>query len=187
MRDYTNTDAPPYARQYVCKIGNEVRSQGIGFNIWSLLLMNSLFKGSDPFNAHPSVSHVFSNNLMSLILANAPPGATPGDTVPLRYTSTHTHTQAYKPTQAHSSLRENTSLTSPLKLTRATQVLRRLGTRGGATYNKRGEASRAFLASQREEFHGDWNSPSGWWDRQTLARGLPAHSRPFGCGSEVGL
>lgn len=84
MRDYTGSDAPAYAKQYVCKVGNEIRSQGMGFHLWSLLLMNSLFIGSDPFNAHPRMVHVFSNNLMSLILANSPPGATPGNTVPLR-------------------------------------------------------------------------------------------------------
>ena len=84
MRDYIDPEAPAYAKQFICKVGNEVRSQGIGFNVWSLLTMNSLMDGSDPLNPHPNVSHVVTNNIMTHILANAPPGSTPGNTVPLR-------------------------------------------------------------------------------------------------------
>ncbi len=84
MRDYTESEAPSYAKQYLCKVGNEVRSQGIGFNVWALLIMNSLMDGSDPLNPHPNVSHVVTNNIMTHILSNSPPGSTPGNVVPLR-------------------------------------------------------------------------------------------------------
>jgi hypothetical protein len=84
MGNYTAVEAPAYAKHFVCRIGNEIRSQGVGFNVWSLLIMNSLFEGSDPLNPHPNVSHVFTNNLMTHILENSPPGCTPGNIVPLR-------------------------------------------------------------------------------------------------------
>lgn len=90
MTDYTGVEAPAYAKQFLCRVGNEIRSQGVGFNVWDLLIMNSLFEGSDPLNPHPSVSHVFTNNLMAKILANAPPGCTPGDSAPLRCVDVNT-------------------------------------------------------------------------------------------------
>jgi hypothetical protein len=59
----------------------QVMSEGMGVNMWALLLMGSLM-GSD--DIHTKQSSRVANAIMSLILRLAPPGATPGNMVPVR-------------------------------------------------------------------------------------------------------
>ena len=64
-----------------------VLSDGIGINVWSLLLMASLIGSS---NLHPKCASDFARNVLGLILRNAPRAATPGNKIPVRSFNTQT-------------------------------------------------------------------------------------------------
>lgn len=66
----------------------QVMSEGMGVNMWALLLMGSLM-GSDEI--HTKQSNRVANALLSLILRLAPPGATPGNMIPVRGINEHSH------------------------------------------------------------------------------------------------
>ena len=94
IQDYEESDAPPFARQFSFRVGNELRSSAIGLNIWGLLTTVSLCDGTEP---HPHLSNTVSNNLMTHLLEFTPPGVTPGDRCKLR--CFHVHTTS--PVQLH--------------------------------------------------------------------------------------
>ena len=79
MVDYTESSPPPYARQCSFKLREQLQSQAIGVNVWSLLAVTSLIGSTD---MHPDVSNSFSNSLLETILSHAPAASTPGNTLP---------------------------------------------------------------------------------------------------------
>lgn len=79
MPDYIEHAHPPFARQFNIRAREQVQSQAIGINVWSLLTVVSLVGSTD---IHPDVSNSFANSLTELILSHAPPGATPGNICP---------------------------------------------------------------------------------------------------------
>jgi len=66
----------------------QVMSEGMGVNMWALLLMGSLM-GSDEI--HTKQSSRVANSILSLILRLAPPGATPGNMIPVRGINERSH------------------------------------------------------------------------------------------------
>lgn len=58
-----------------------VLSEGLGINLWSLLVMASLIGSA---NLHPKCASDFSRSILCRILRNAPRGATPGNKLPIR-------------------------------------------------------------------------------------------------------
>ncbi len=89
MRDYEESDAQPFAKQFNFRVGNETRSSAIGLNVWLLLVVVSLMEGTE---VHPNVSQNVSNNFMKHLLEFAPPGSTPGNICPVRCFHVHTTT-----------------------------------------------------------------------------------------------
>lgn len=64
-----------------------VLSEGLGVNIWSLLVMASLIGSA---NLHPKCASDFSRSIIARILRNAPRAATPGNKLPIRSFNTQT-------------------------------------------------------------------------------------------------
>jgi len=83
MADYVDPAPPPFARQFnirTLRDGREqLQSQAVGVNLWSLLTVTALAGSTD---LHPDVSNGFANSLLELILAHAPAACTPGDICP---------------------------------------------------------------------------------------------------------
>ena len=83
MSDYVDSPPPLFAKQFSFRSmrdGREqLQSQAIGVNIWSLLTMTALIGSKD---LHPDVSNCFSNSLLELILSHSPAACTPGDICP---------------------------------------------------------------------------------------------------------
>lgn len=79
MPDYVDHAHPPFARQFNIRAREQVQSQAIGVNVWSLLTVVSLIGSTD---IHPDVSNAFANSLTEIILSHAPPAATPGNICP---------------------------------------------------------------------------------------------------------
>ena len=76
MPDYGEVEPPPFARHVVFKEEDQVKSEGLGVNLWSLLTMVSL---AGEILVHPSVNDLFSMGLTTQILAKSPMGCTPGN------------------------------------------------------------------------------------------------------------
>jgi hypothetical protein len=76
MQDHVDSSHPPFARQFNIRVRDQVQSQAIGVNVWSLLTVVSLIGSTD---ITPDVSNSFSNSLAEIILSHAPPSCTPGD------------------------------------------------------------------------------------------------------------
>jgi hypothetical protein len=79
MQDYDETPPPPYARQFNIRTREQLTSQAIGVNLWSLLLMTSL---SGSTEIHPDISNCVAHSLVEALLAHAPASATPGGICP---------------------------------------------------------------------------------------------------------
>ena len=79
MTDYTDTGSPPFARQFNIRGREQLQSQAIGVNIWSLLTVISLIGNTD---IHPDVSNCFANSLVEILLSHAPVSCTPGNICP---------------------------------------------------------------------------------------------------------
>ena len=76
MPDYMDSPHPPFARQFNIRVREQVQSQAIGVNVWSLLTVASLIGSTD---LDPYVSDCFANSLAEIILSHAPASITPGD------------------------------------------------------------------------------------------------------------
>ena len=79
MPDYFDHAHPTFARQFNIRVREQVQSQAIGVNVWSLLTVVSLIGSTD---IHPDVSNAFANSLAEIILSHAPSAATPGNICP---------------------------------------------------------------------------------------------------------
>ena len=79
MMDYVESAHPPFAKQFNIRGREQLQSQAIGVNIWSLLTVTSLIGSKD---IHPDISNCFSNSLVEAILSHAPPASTPGNICP---------------------------------------------------------------------------------------------------------
>ena len=79
MMDYLDSAPPPFARQFNIRARDQLQSQAIGVNIWSLLTVVSLIGSTD---IHPDVSNCFSNSLVEVLLSHAPESATPCNICP---------------------------------------------------------------------------------------------------------
>lgn len=96
MQDYDQDEAPPFGKQCSFKVGNEIRSVGVGVNIWYMLTVVSLMKDTI---LHPDVSNIFSRSLVEEVLSHAPMASTPGEISPIRNFQLHSVTveQLYTP------------------------------------------------------------------------------------------
>ena len=73
----------------------QIQSQAIGVNVWSLLTVVSLIGSTD---IHPDVSNGFANNLVQTILSHAPSATTPGNVCPTpRFDHSTTATRLFIP------------------------------------------------------------------------------------------
>jgi hypothetical protein len=79
MMDYVESAHPPFAKQFNIRGREQLQSQAVGVNIWSLLTVTSLIGSRD---IHPDISNCFSNSLVEAILSHAPPASTPGNICP---------------------------------------------------------------------------------------------------------
>lgn len=83
MTDYVDSAPPLFAKQVsfrVMRDGREqLQSQAVAVNLWSLLAVTSLIGSND---LHPDVSNCFSNSLLELILSYSPAACTPGNICP---------------------------------------------------------------------------------------------------------
>ena len=95
MANYMNPAHPPFAKQCNIRVRDQLQSQAIGVNIWSLLTVVSLIGSTD---IHPDVSNGFANNLVQTILSHAPAATTPGDMCPTpRFDHSATATRIFIP------------------------------------------------------------------------------------------
>lgn len=76
MPDHVDSSHPPFARQFNIRVREQIQSQAIGLNVWSLLTVVSLIGNTD---ITPEVSNNFANSLVEIILSHAPASCTPGD------------------------------------------------------------------------------------------------------------
>lgn len=76
MMDHVDSSHPPFARQFNIRVRDQVQSQAIGLNVWSLLTVVALIGNTD---ITPDVSNNFANSLVEIILSHAPAACTPGD------------------------------------------------------------------------------------------------------------
>ena len=75
-------DCPPYFCHATWQTGGtSVGSEGVGVNIWGLLVMASLLGTSD---LHPRGSSEFARKVLVQVLRHAPASATPGNMIPIR-------------------------------------------------------------------------------------------------------
>jgi hypothetical protein len=83
MADYIESPPPLFAKQVSFRSmrdGREqLQSQAVGVNLWSLLTVTSLIGSND---LHPDVSNCFANSLLELILSHSPLACTPGNICP---------------------------------------------------------------------------------------------------------
>ena len=86
MKDYDLDEPPVFGRQCTFKVGNEIRSVGVGLNIWYLLITVSLMRDTA---LHPDASNIFSRSLVEEVLSNAPAASTPGGISPIRNFQLH--------------------------------------------------------------------------------------------------
>jgi hypothetical protein len=97
MSDYMESSPPPFARQCSFRLRDQLQSQAIGVNIWSLLTMVSLIGSTD---IHPDISNSFSHSLLEAILSHAPEGCTPGNILPTpRFDHATNTTKLYIPSE----------------------------------------------------------------------------------------
>jgi hypothetical protein len=82
LKDHTDDEAPPFARQVAFKERDQIKSIALGVNPWSLLSIVAL---TGQILIHPSVSDEFSAGIVTQILAKTPPGCTPGNICPTRF------------------------------------------------------------------------------------------------------
>jgi hypothetical protein len=96
MSNYLEPAHPPFARQCNIRLRDQqLQSQAIGVNVWSLLTVVSLVGSTD---IHPDVSNCFSHSLLQTILAHAPAASTPGDMCPTpRFDHSATATRIFIP------------------------------------------------------------------------------------------
>lgn len=95
MTNYMSPAHPPFARQCNIRVRDQLQSQAIGVNLWSLLTVVSLIGSTD---IHPDVSNGFANNLVQTILSHAPTATTPGDMCPTpRFDHSATATRIFIP------------------------------------------------------------------------------------------
>ena len=82
LTDYSDYDSLPFARHVLFKEGEQIKSEGLGVNPWSMLAIVSL---AGQILMHPSISDSFASGLVTQVLAKSPPGVTPGDIVATRF------------------------------------------------------------------------------------------------------
>jgi len=87
LKDHTDDDAPPFARQVVFKERDQPKSIALGVNPWSILSIVSLARR---IIVHPSASDEFADGLVTQILAKSPPGCTPGNICPTSFYNSNT-------------------------------------------------------------------------------------------------
>lgn len=75
LTDYTDVETPPFARHVLFKEGDQIKSEALGVNPWSLLTIVSLV---GEILIHPRASDLFAMGLVTQVLARAPPGCTAG-------------------------------------------------------------------------------------------------------------
>lgn len=74
LTDYTEVEPLPFARHVHFKEGDQVKSEALGINPFSLLTIVAL---AGEILIHPSISNSFAMGLVTQVLARAPPNATP--------------------------------------------------------------------------------------------------------------
>ena len=80
------TECDPYVRGFAWKNNGCVLSEGLGINLWGVLVVASLLESSD---LHPAGSGNFARNVLGQILTHAPVCVTPGNVIPLRNYNVH--------------------------------------------------------------------------------------------------
>lgn len=79
ITDYTDPGPPPYARQFSFRARDQLQSQAVGINLFSLLFWTAMVGSKD---LHPNSSICFGNSLLELILSHSPAPCTPGNICP---------------------------------------------------------------------------------------------------------
>lgn len=76
LTDYAEVESPPFAKHVMFKEDDQVKSEALAVNIWTLLTMVSM---AGQILVHPSISESFSMGITTEVLAKSPPGSTPGN------------------------------------------------------------------------------------------------------------
>lgn len=79
IQNYTDPAPPPFARQFSFRMREQLQSQAVGVNLFSILFWTAMVGSKD---LHPDSSACFGNSFMELILAHAPAPCTPGNICP---------------------------------------------------------------------------------------------------------
>lgn len=80
MKDFDEIEPPQYVKVYRFAVGNEIRSAGIGVNIWDLLCLASL----EAVKIHAHISSIVGRSILEKVLEQTPAGFTPSNIQPLR-------------------------------------------------------------------------------------------------------
>ena len=89
-----SSECDAYVRAFAWRgaTGAQPMSEGLGVNIWGVLVMASLLESSD---LHPKGSSDFARNVLGQILQHAPVSATPGNMIPIRSFNVHSGKPQY--------------------------------------------------------------------------------------------